>query len=63
MTQSYRDPTFDEVAWREERARRDAEWIAERAKRAEERRTDPQYRLFRRRRIRRLMKLVMSGKR
>ncbi|PRP68594.1 hypothetical protein BUE93_21370 [Chromobacterium amazonense] len=62
MAQSYRDPTFDEVARREEADIRHAAWIAERARRAEEKRTDPQYRLIRRRRIRRLMKQVLRGR-
>ncbi|NHQ83187.1 hypothetical protein HA051_16605 [Chromobacterium vaccinii] len=59
----HRDPTFEAVARLEEAAIRHAAWIAERARRAEEKRCDPQYRLFRRRRIRRLMRLVMGGSR
>ncbi|QOD81872.1 hypothetical protein [Chromobacterium haemolyticum] len=61
MTQTYRDPTFDEVAAREARAQRDAERAAERAEHLAKRRADPNYTAQRRRKIARVMKRVKLG--
>jgi hypothetical protein len=58
----YRDPVFDEVAAREERGQRAAERQAARAEAIARRRADPAYRLMRRRKVRRLVKLALAGK-
>lgn len=61
MTQTYRDPTFEEVAAREARTQRAAKLAAEQAARAAERRADPNYTAMRRRKIARLVKRVKLG--
>lgn len=62
MTQTYRDPTFEEVAAREAAALRTAAWLAEKAARLAQRRADPGYRAMRRRKIARLLKLAKAGR-
>ncbi|NHR08391.1 hypothetical protein HA052_24675 [Chromobacterium haemolyticum] len=61
MAQTYRDPTFDEVAAREASAQRAEALAAERAARAAERRADPAYTAMRRRKIARILKRVKLG--
>ncbi|TJZ73178.1 hypothetical protein [Chitiniphilus eburneus] len=58
---TYRDPTFDEVARREEAEQRAATRAAKRAEYLATRRADPIYRRMRARRIRRLVAAAMSG--
>lgn len=61
MTQTYRDPTFDEVAAREAASQRRAEHADLLAKRLAARRDDPAYRAMRRRKIKRLTRRAMLG--
>lgn len=61
MAQTYRDPTFEEVAAREARALRDAVRSDERSERAKAKRMNPHYTEQRRRKIARLVRMVMVG--
>ncbi|MCP1290914.1 hypothetical protein NK214_12010 [Chromobacterium sp. S0633] len=61
MAQTYRDPTFDEVAAREAREQKEAARDAERAAYAAARRAGPAYKAMRRRKIARLMRQVKLG--
>lgn len=55
-TSWHRDPVFEEVAWREEQDQRREAIAADRAMRLAERRADPYYRAYRRRKISRLVR-------
>lgn len=58
-TSWHRDPTFDEVAWREALEQREAAIAAERVARLADRRANPYYQAYRRRRISRLVRQRM----
>ncbi|WP_035060594.1 hypothetical protein [Andreprevotia chitinilytica] len=58
---AYKDPVFDEVARREEAERRRAERMAKQAANDAERRSSPDYRLRRRRRILGLVAIAKRG--
>ena len=60
--QSYRDPTFEEVAAREAAAQRKAAREQLTAERLAARRADPNYTAMRRRKIARLTKWALAGK-
>lgn len=60
--QTYRDPTFEEVAAREAAAQRQAAREREATERLAAKHADPNYRAQRRRKIARLTKLAMAGK-
>nr|WP_294864368.1 hypothetical protein [uncultured Pseudogulbenkiania sp.] len=61
MVQTYRDPTFDEVAHREAVAQRDAARLAEQAERDSAWKNSPEYRRMRRSKIKRLTAKALSG--
>lgn len=61
MTQTYRDPTFDEVAHREAVAQRDATRQAEKTERELAWKNSPEYRRMRRSKIKRLTAKALSG--
>lgn len=63
MVQTYRDPTFEEVAHREAVAQRDAARLAESAKREQAWKNSPEYRRLRRQKIKRLTARVLAGTR
>lgn len=61
MVQTYRDPTFEEVAHREAVAQRDAERLAARTEREQAWKNSPEYRRLRRLKIKRLTARVLAG--
>ncbi|PXX49392.1 hypothetical protein [Aquitalea magnusonii] len=62
MAQTYRDPTFEEVARREAQAQRQASMAEAQAERDAEWRASKEYRRMRRQRIRRLTLRAMNGR-
>ena len=63
MAQTYRDPTFDEVARREAHAQRDLQVKTDQATKNAAWKNSPEYRRLKRQKISRLVQQAMNGRR